>query len=126
MPADVTVKPIEGEFQEEVLRLFAQEASGWIGQIKAALWELELGPAPDRVSVLYAAMQRDVATLKGSAGTVNLVAVEELALAVLSMLAGRPDRPNASAAPDTAIKGGIEVLTSIVKVLNLAPKKTAA
>src|SRR5437660_4672719 len=126
MTADVTVKPIEGEFQEEVLRLFAQEASGWIGQIKAALWELELGPTPDRVTALYGAMQRDVATLKGSAGTVNLSAVEELASTLLSLLARHPDRANASSAEDTAIRGGIEVLTSIVKVLNIAPKKTAA
>jgi|GEM_PF-259941 len=126
MPMDVTVEPIESEFQEEVLGLFAREASGWIGQIKAALWELELGPAPERVSALYGAMQRDVATLKGSAGTVNLPAVEELALAVLSLLARHPDPVNPSSAEDAAIRGGVEVLKSAIKVLNIAPKKTAA
>src|SRR5438105_2373633 len=122
MPVEV----IESEFQEEVLGLFAREASGWIGQIKAALWELELGPSLERAQSLYIGMQRDLGTLKGSAGTVSLAAVEELATVLLSLLAGQPGDAKAFGAEDTVIRGGLEVLAAVVKVLNIAPKKTEA
>ena len=117
---------IESEFQEEVLTLFAREASGWIGQIKASLWELELGPPPERARALYAALQRDLSTLKGSAGTVNLPSAEELVSALLSLLLLQPGREKASSTEDTAIRAGVEVLASIIKVLNTAPQKAVA
>ena len=120
------VEAIESEFQEEVLRLFAREASGWIGQIKAALWELELGPSPERAQSLYMGVQRDLATLKGSAGTVSLPTVEELASALLSRLPGQPGDVKAFCAEDTVMRAGLEVLATIVKALNIAPKKTGA
>ena len=37
----MATNPVEDEFQEEVLRLFALEALEWIRQVKAALLELE-------------------------------------------------------------------------------------
>jgi putative ABC transport system ATP-binding protein len=117
---------IESEFQEEVLTLFAREASGWIGQIKASLWELELGPPPERARALYAALQRDLSTLKGSAGTVNLPSAEELVSALLPLLPLQPGREKASLTEDTVIRASVEVLASIIKVLNMAPHKTVA
>ena len=121
MPVEV----IESEFQEEVLGLFAREASGWIGQIKAALWEFELGPSLERAQSLYMGIQRDLGTLKGSAGTVSLPTVEELASVLLSLLPGQPGDVKAFA-EDTVIRAGLEVLATVVKVLNIAPKKTRA
>ena len=42
------MNPVEDEFHEEVLRLFALEAWDWIRQIQASLLELEDGPATQR------------------------------------------------------------------------------
>ena len=85
-----------------------------------------MGPSLERAQSLYMGMQRDLGTLKGSAGTVSLPTVEELASVLLSLLPGQPGNVKAFCAEDTVIRAGLEVLATVVKVLNIAPKKTGA
>src|SRR5688572_21668514 len=80
------VNPIEGEFQEEVLRLFAVEALDWLGQTKAALLELEDVPSAERAHTLYEIVLRNLTNLKGSAATVDLPSMGNLAFMLVPLL----------------------------------------
>ena len=76
----------EDQFQEEVLKLFAEESLEWVGQIKTALQELETGAPPDREPKLYDTVIRSLTNLMGSAATVDLAALQKLALAMIPLL----------------------------------------
>ena len=76
----------EDDFQKEIVDLFSQEAQDWLLQIDAALTELEGHAAPDRHTQLVDAIVRAVASLGGSAATINLSEVERATFALLPFI----------------------------------------
>src|SRR6266849_899709 len=115
----------ENQFREEVLKLFAEEGLEWLGQCKTALEELESGPPPDRAAKLYDTILRSLTNLMGSAATVELAALQKLALALIPLLqalqsnkvAGKPEYFD-------TIRQGLTLLTSAIQVLEKADSKT--
>ncbi len=114
----------ENQFQEEVLKLFAEEGLEWLGQCKTALEELESGPPPDRTAKLYDIILHCLTNLMGSAATVDLAALQKLALALIPLLqalqsnkvAGKPEHFD-------TIRQGLTLLTSATQVLEKADSK---
>src|SRR5438876_12179985 len=82
----MATNPVEDEFQEEVLRLFALEALEWIRQVKAALLELEDAQAQERIQTLYDVILRSLTNLKDSAPTVELPCIENLTFTLTPLL----------------------------------------
>ena len=87
---DVTVstepEQTEDAFQKELVELFGQEALEWLTQIHSALTELEHQPDLDRHTQLVDAIVRGIASLGGSAATVNLCDVERATFALLPFI----------------------------------------
>ncbi len=115
----------EDQFQEEVLKLFAEEGLEWVGQIRAALQELEKGAPPEREPKLYETVIRSLTNLMGSAATVDLAALQKLALAMIPLIQamhGKKVAPN----PEhfATIRQGLALLASAVQVLDMAESKT--
>lgn len=115
----------EDQFQEEVLKLFAEEGLEWVGQIRAALQELEKGAPPEREPKLYETVIRSLTNLMGSAATVDLAALQKLALAMIPLIQamhGKKVTPN----PEhfATIRQGLALLASAVQVLDMAESKT--
>jgi len=107
--------PEEDQFLEEVIGLFAQEGREWLGQIDQACKELEASPAPDRASKLWDTVRRGLTSLGGSAATVELTAIEQVSLALLSLLESLQTRSMAdSSAPWTVFRGGLDRLRAVL------------
>ena len=119
MPTD------EDQFQEEVLKLFAEEGIEWIAQIKAALQELEDGAPPAREPGLYDTVIRSLTNLMGSAATVDLAALQKLTLAMIPLLQAMQHK-KLTPRPEhfATIRQGLALLASAVQVLNMAESKT--
>jgi len=119
MPTD------EDQFQEEVLKLFAEEGIEWVGQIKAALQELEDGAPPAREPNLYDTVIRSLTNLMGSAATVDLAALQKLTLAMIPLLQAMQHK-KLTPQPEhfATIRQGLALLASAVQVLNMAESKT--
>lgn len=115
----------EDQFQEEVLKLFAEEGLEWVGQIKTALQELETGAPPDREPQLYNTVIRSLTNLMGSAATVDLAALQKLALAMIPLLQAMHSK-KVVAQPEhfATIRQGLALLASAVQVLDMAESKT--
>ena len=115
----------EDQFQEEVLKLFAEESLEWVGQIKTALQELETGAPPDREPKLYDTVIRSLTNLMGSAATVDLAALQKLALAMIPLLQAMHSK-KLVAQPEhfATIRQGLALLASAVQVLDMAESKT--
>jgi chemotaxis protein histidine kinase CheA len=117
--------PSEDQFQEEVLKLFAEEGIEWVGQIKAALDELEKGAPPERAPKLYATVISSLTNLMGSAATVDLAALQKLALAMLPLLQAMQSKKVAPKPEHFAtIRQGLALLAAAVQVLDMAESKT--
>jgi chemotaxis protein histidine kinase CheA len=115
----------EDQFQEEVLKLFAEEGLEWIGQIRAALQELEKGAPPDREPKLYDTVLRSLTNLMGSAATVDLTALQKLALTLIPLLQAMQSKKVAPQPEHFAtIRQGLALLASSVQVLDMADSKT--
>jgi chemotaxis protein histidine kinase CheA len=115
----------EDQFQEEVLKLFAEEGIGWIAQIRAALQELETGAPPEREPRLYDTVIRSLTNIMGSAATVDLAALQKLALAMIPLLQALQHNKLAPQPEHFAvIRQGLALLASAVQVLNMAESKT--
>ena len=115
----------EDEFQEEVLRLFAFEALEWVRQLKAALLELEGDPAPDRARALYDVISRSLASLKGSAATVGLSSIENLAGTLVPLLQSMQGKKLVTSSGQyAALRRGLEALSSAVQMLAVAETTT--
>jgi chemotaxis protein histidine kinase CheA len=115
----------EDQFQEEVLKLFAEEGIEWIGQIKTALGELEKGAPPDREPKLYSIVISSLTNLMGSAATVDLAALQKLALAMIPLLQAMQSKKLAPKPEHFAtIRQGLALLASAVQVLDMAESKT--
>ena len=122
----MAVNLVEGEFLEEVLKLFAAEASEWVQRIQAALLELEGRPSAERASTLYQALQRDLTNLKGSAATVNLPCVEELAFALMPELRALRDEPQITLSRSYSVfRQNLDLLSSVIKIMAAAERKSA-
>ena len=115
----------EDQFQEEVLKLFAEEGLEWVGQIKTALQELEKGAPPEREPKLYDTVIRSLTNLMGSAATVDLAALQKLALTMIPLLQAMQSKKVASTPEHFAtLRQGLALLASAVQVLDMAESKT--
>jgi putative ABC transport system ATP-binding protein len=117
----------EGEFLEELLKAFVTESSEWVAAIKTVLCRAESGSALVNNASAWADVQRHLKNLKGSAGTVRLVSVEELAWRLARLFEdAREGPPKASPAHPLLIRQSVEVLDSVVHILLVAEKKAVA
>jgi chemotaxis protein histidine kinase CheA len=116
--------PIEGEFQEEVLRLFALEAVEWVRQIKAALLELEGAATPGRAQALYEMVLRNLTNLKGSAATVELPSIGNLAFMLVPLLQHMQKEQRVITSDYySPLRQGLDALSSVIQVLAMAETK---
>jgi len=115
----------DDQFQEEVLKLFAEEGLEWVGQIKTALQDIEKGAPPERIPKLYDTVVRSLTNLMGSAATVDLAALQKLALAMLPLIQAMQSK-KVEAKPEhfATIRQGLALLASAVQVLDMAESKT--
>jgi chemotaxis protein histidine kinase CheA len=120
---DVHVNPIEGEFQEEVLRMFALEALEWIRQIKSALLELEGVPEAARARTLYEIVRRNLTNLKGSAATVDLPSMGNLAFMLVPLLQHMQKDQGVAGWDYGLLQQGLGGLSSVIQVLATAETK---
>ncbi|TAL11260.1 MAG: hypothetical protein EPO02_05110 [Nitrospirae bacterium] len=115
----------EDQFQEEVLKLFAEEGLEWVGQIKTALQELEKGAPPEREPKLYSIVVSSLTNLMGSAATVDLAALQKLTLAMLPLIQAMQSKKLAPKPEHFAtVRQGLALLASAVQVLDTAESKT--
>jgi chemotaxis protein histidine kinase CheA len=105
--------PGEDQFFEEVIGLFALEAQEWISQIQGALGELEGGAAPEGAAKLYEVILRGLTNLGGSAATVELTAIEEVALALMPLIQAMQAN-GATVEQFAAVHAGLEAITSVI------------
>lgn len=77
--------PEEDQFLEEVIGLFALEGQEWVTQIDQARKELAASPPADKADKQWEAIRRALTSIGGSAATVELTAVEQVALALLAL-----------------------------------------
>jgi len=118
------VNPVEDEFHEEVLRLFALEALEWIRQIQASLLELEDAPATQRAHQLYGIILRNITNLKGSAATVELPSIGNLAFMLVPLLQHmQKDQRVATSDYYGPLRQGLGALSSVIQVLAMAETK---
>ncbi|HKW86541.1 MAG TPA: HD domain-containing phosphohydrolase [Nitrospiraceae bacterium] len=114
-PKSSTIDRSGDPFQKEVLKLFALEAHEWLRQIRGALRELEGEPDQREKPKLFDMILRGVTNLGGSAATVELPAIQQLAFGLLPLLqALRSQGALASAEQFTALRNGLERITTAV------------
>jgi chemotaxis protein histidine kinase CheA len=115
----------EDQFQEEVLQLFAEEGLGWIKQIRVALQELESGAMPDKEKKHYDIILRSLTNLMGSAATVELPALQKLALTLIPLLQAMQTK-KVAAKPEhfATIRQGVALMFASVQVLHMASQRT--
>ncbi len=112
----MTSEAEQDPFKEQVLELFALESQEWINQCKAALQDIESEPGSDRVAKLFKVMLRGMANLKGSAATVSLPPIEELAEGLLSLLHAMETQPVVpKSGPIVTLREGFETLGSLLR-----------
>ena len=118
--------PFQDQFQEEVLRVFALEASEWIKHINAAFTELEGGTASERSPNLFETILRDLTNLKSSAATVHLTAVEQMAVTLVPIFQSIQETEfDASSEPCVVLRQSLDSLTAAIQALAMAETKTA-
>jgi putative ABC transport system ATP-binding protein len=116
---------LEGDFLEEVLKLFAIEAADWIRHIKATLPKLESASPPERVR-LYETVLRNLTNMKGSAATVGLPCLDDLAFTLIPILQETHGKPVSTATREyAALRKGVAALSSAITVLTMAERKAA-
>ncbi|HET8580556.1 MAG TPA: Hpt domain-containing protein, partial [Nitrospiraceae bacterium] len=76
----------DDQFQKEVLELFSLEAHEWLGQINAAVRELESNSDSVVRPKLFDIVHRGITNLGGSAATVDLPAIQQLTFGLLPLL----------------------------------------
>lgn len=111
--------PDEDLFGEEVLGLFALEAREWINQSNMALQELEQEPPSERKIKLYETIICAITNLGGSAATIELPVLEQLAFSMLPLLqVVRDHGGNISVEQQAALREGLSSLISAIQNLN--------
>lgn len=112
------VNPDEDQFLEEVLGLFSLEAQEWISQIHSAVLELESGPTADRRLKLFDIILRGITNLGGSAATVELPAIEQLAFALVPLVHEMRDHDGTAWGEQVAIlRESLAVISSAIQNL---------
>jgi chemotaxis protein histidine kinase CheA len=115
---------LQDDFKEEVLRLFALEAVEWIKQTKAAVSELEGNPPPERANILFEVTLRNLTNLKGSAATVDLPSIGNLAFMLVPLLQNmQQDQRFNTGDYYGALYQGLDALSSVTQILGLAETK---
>lgn len=74
------------DFQQELLELFSAEAGEWLSQARQSLLQLQQGSKPEESPQLLDVIQTSMTNLGGSAATVDLPEVEQLAYSLLPVL----------------------------------------
>ena len=74
------------DFQQELLELFSAEAEEWLVQANHSLVKLQQGPKPEETAELMDVIQTSITNLGGSAATVDLPEVEQLAYSLLPVI----------------------------------------
>ncbi len=116
---------IEGDFLEEVLKVFAIEAADWIRQIKAGLLALE-SASPQERSRLYEGLLGNLTNLRGSAATINLPCIDDLAFTLIPVLQEMQQKPvNFPAKQYAVLDKGVTALSTVITVLRIAEKKAS-
>lgn len=109
----------EDPFFDEVLGLFVLEAQEWINQSNTALLELEHHPVSDRKHKLYETIVCGITNLGGSAATVELCDLEQLAFGLLPLLTTMQARNgNTTAAQLGALREGFNGIIGAVQTLS--------
>ena len=106
----------EDAFQQELVDLFAIEAQEWLQQARSALQLLESKPSPDLIPQLVEVIQRGVSNLGGSAATVELPAIEQLAFTILPALESLDQKASSATSQDfAAVREPMEKLAATIQ-----------
>lgn len=117
--------PEEDQFLEEVIGLFALEGQEWVTQIDQARKELAASPPADRAEKQWEAIRRALTNIGGSAATVELTAVERVALALLAVAEALQRRESPAGSAQWAVfSEGTERLGAVLG--ELAEKKAGS
>jgi chemotaxis protein histidine kinase CheA len=109
----------EDAFLDEVLGLFVLEAQEWINQSNTALLELEHHPVSDRKHKLYDTIVCGITNLGGSAATVELRDLEQLAFGLLPLLKAMQALNGSTTAVQLgALREGFNGIIGAVQTLN--------
>ncbi len=108
----------EDQFLEEVVGLFALEGQEWLDQIRTAQTEIEQHPSHDKVEKLCETIRRALTNLGGSAATVELTSVEQVAHGLLALV----ESLRGEGVPDASLRWGVfreglEALAHALKAL---------
>lgn len=90
------------QFLHEMLDLFLPEAREWLNQIEVALTELEAVPTTYRAKTLLYTIRSAATNLGGSAATVGMPTIEQLAFTLLPHVEALESRDQSPAPPDCA------------------------
>lgn len=108
----------DDQFLTEVIGLFALEGQAWLEQIREARAEIERHPAPDRVATGCETIRRALASLGGSAATVELTAVEQVAHGLLALVESFQGAALPDFSPRWGVFGeGLDALALVLKEL---------
>ncbi|MEW6544982.1 MAG: Hpt domain-containing protein [Nitrospirota bacterium] len=101
-------------FLDEVLQLFAAEARDWLGQIREALQALEGNPGG--AQSLSETIRRGLTNLAGSAATVELAGLEQLALALVRLSSVLPGLESGTGGgPVSVLREGLGAIENSVQ-----------
>ena len=116
---------MEGDFLEDVLKVFAIEATDWIRLSKSALVALESASPQERVR-LYEGLLGNLTNMKGSAATINLPFIDELAFSLIAVLQELQEKPvTVPGKQHAALDKGVAALSTVITLLRIAEKKAA-
>jgi hypothetical protein len=106
---------VDTSFEKEVVGLFALEAHEWLAQIQTALKKLSEGANGALRPKLYGIILQGITNLAKSAATVQLLAIEQMASSLLSILhdVGRQE-PGAAAKALNSLHEGLGRITTAV------------
>lgn len=107
---------VDPEFRKEVLGLFALEAREWLGQIQRALRKLEGTPPPHLQEKLVDIILHAITNLGRSAATVQLPAIEEIAVSLVPILQAAGTQGSAPVGAQlSSLRAGLEGISAAVQ-----------
>ncbi len=116
----VRLSDSDSEFRKEVVGLFALEAREWLGQIQRALRKLEGMPPPHLQAKLVDIVLHGITNLARSAATVQLPAIEEMAIGLVPLLQTTGGQAFVPAeAQISSLQAGLERITAAVQELSI-------
>ncbi len=110
---------VDPEFRKEVVGLFALEAREWLGQIQRALRKLESTPPPHLQAKLVDIILHAITNLGRSAVTVQLPAIEEMAVGLMPILQAAGTQGSVPVGAQlSSLQAGLERIAAAVQVLS--------